>query len=448
MKKSKVCFIIFCLFLLFQSKKTSSQIIGGEITYEFIQGHTYEIKISLFNYLAGGFVDRPSIDSVHVGNTTVTFNRDLYYDFAIEGIRQSIYIETFTFPGAGIYTIDFTLPGRPGNTINIPNSFYTPFAIATELIISPSCPNTSVDFSDNPIWFMQLNKSYRQNMAVLNPDHDSLSYELVSCLGENAQPIPGYFIPPGFNIDPLSGELSSGGFDDTTGIFAFAVKITEWKDGIKSGSVMRDFIIDIHPDTINSYSFESPVISGIPYLTININYVDSSTFPELNVYGEAFSVGNPAIVNIVSGTSISASAQVTWNFDSTHARNHPYIFTFRGSNAVQKTDFTILVNIYGPKPDSCYTISTIGIEEFAKDDVFIIYPNPVGDQFAISSSQFEIDKIEIYNSLGSNVYSSAVNYAPESNQECIVNCEFFPRGIYFLKVTSGGKTFFEKFIKE
>jgi len=442
MKNTFTAFLTACFFLLLPSKKISSQVIGGEITYEFIQGHTYEIKISLFSYSGDGFVDRPSIDSVHVGNNTVTFNRDLYYDFVVEGMRQSIYMETFTFPGAGNYTIGFVLPGRPGNTVNIPNSFFTPFAISTELIVSASCPNTSVDFSDHPIWFMQLNKGYRQNMAVLNPDHDSLSFELVSCLGESFQPIPGYFIPSGFSIDPISGELSSGGFDDTTGIFAFAVKITEWKDGIKSGSVLRDFIVDIHPDTINSYYFESPQITGIPYLTITINYVDSSTFPELNVYGEAFSVGNPAIANIVSGTSITATAQVTWNFDSTHARNHPYIFTFRGSNAVQKTDFTILVNINGPKPDSCYT-APIGIEEISYDNNFLLYPNPVSEKLTISCQPFSIDQIEIYNVLGNKTQSITGNC-----ESCIVNCESFPHGIYFVKATSGNNVFFEKIIKQ
>ena len=279
------------------------------------------------------------------------------------------------------------------------------------------------------------------------------------------QPIPGYFFPPGYYLDAISGELSSPLEPDTTGTFAFAVKITEWKDGVKAGSVIRDYYINIHPDTTTSYYFETPSLAqdtggnyfisvnpGDP-VSLNIEYTDSSTFPGLNVYGEAFSVGNPASVNIASGTSITPSAQLSWTPDSTHSRNYPYIFTYRGFYDIQKTDLTVLVYVSGTQPDSCYT-SPIGIEEFEGEDAFIVLPNPASNQLEIRSKQWAIDAIEIYNSPGSNIYSSTVHHAscPPTPSgyggQCIVNCTSFSPGIYFVKVTSGEKIFIEKFIKE
>ena len=77
---------------------------------------------------------------------------------------------------------------------------------------------------------------------------------------------------------------------------------------------------------------------------------------------------------------------------------------------------------------------------------FTIFPNPVISHFSIRTFNSEIGSIAIYDVLGNKVYYS--NSDPESKQECIVNCEFFPPGIYFVKMTSGEKIFFEKFIKK
>jgi hypothetical protein len=73
----------------------------------------------------------------------------------------------------------------------------------------------------------------------------------------------------------------------------------------------------------------------------------------------------------------------------------------------------------------------------------IIFPNPVSNQFAIDNSGLKFSAIEIYNSLGEKVYSATIHCA-----SCIVHCESFSRGIYFAKINSGEKIFFEKFIKQ
>ena len=74
----KICIVLIAISLFLLSKKTSgSHILGAEVTYEFIQGNTYEIKISLFTFLLGG--DFPVLDSVYVGNSAVSFHRDFLF---------------------------------------------------------------------------------------------------------------------------------------------------------------------------------------------------------------------------------------------------------------------------------------------------------------------------------------------------------------------------------
>jgi hypothetical protein len=72
----------------------------------------------------------------------------------------------------------------------------------------------------------------------------------------------------------------------------------------------------------------------------------------------------------------------------------------------------------------------------------VIYPNPASSQLILDCSQNSINSIEVINLTGEIIYSSVINQA-----SCILNCESFSPGIYFLKATSGENIFFEKFIK-
>jgi len=432
----------------------AGHIWGAEITYEHLYGLVYRISVTAYvdHNVANGNIDWPQLDSVHVGIYMANFQRDSFADIEND-IRINYYSHEITFWTPGNYPIYFVWPNRHGNILNIPNSFFTPFSIRAELPIDPDCPNTSVKFADKPIFYSQKNKIYTHQPSILNPDHDSLSFELDTCLGEYSTTIPGAYIPSGFTIDPVSGEISSGGNPDSTGWYTLAVKISEWKNGSFHGSVLRDFLVWVHADTFNAYGFIPPVLqldSGGNYfqtlnpgdsLSMQIQYVDSSTFPDLNAFGEAFSVGNPTSVSINSGTANTASAQLTWIPDATHSRPYPYIFTFRGSNDIQQTDLTVLVYVNGPKPDSCYS-SLIGIEEFGLDKELIVYPNPVTEIFTISGNQNPLDKIELFNLIGE---SMAV---PINCQLQTANCQVLAPGIYFVKVRGEKEERVAKFVKQ
>jgi hypothetical protein len=63
--------------------------------------------------------------------------------------------------------------------------------------------------------------------------------------------------------------------------------------------------------------------------------------------------------------------------------------------------------------------------------------------------QYAIEKIEIYNMLGENIYSAlAANSRPDSDRECTVDCRNFLPGIYLVKIIAGENIFFKKVIKE
>ncbi len=73
---------------------------------------------------------------------------------------------------------------------------------------------------------------------------------------------------------------------------------------------------------------------------------------------------------------------------------------------------------------------------------FEVYPNPVGNKLVISSQQYVLNTISIYNLLGEKVYSAA---------DCrlhTVDCRLLPPGLYRLEVSSNDKILRANFVKQ
>jgi hypothetical protein len=86
-----------------------------------------------------------------------------------------------------------------------------------------------------------------------------------------------------------------------------------------------------------------------------------------------------------------------------------------------------------------------GISEFDANNSIQIMPNPGNGIFTISLQQFPAKdlKIEIYNSLGQIIDKDILNTKTK-----VIDISGFPKGIYFLKVSSGEKYLFRKIILE
>jgi len=445
-------FLSTCFLFLTTTKcSLASHALGGEITYTHVQGLTYQINITYYSHIPSpqnGSVDRPTLDSVHVGEGVImTFSRDSFVDYPDDDIRVNYYSEVRTFWTTGVHQIYFVDPNRAGNIANIPNSFYIPFAIEAELTISGLCPNSSVRFGDKPIFFAQHNKPYAQNVTAINIDHDSISFELVPCLGENLQPIPGYEFPRNFSIDSISGLITSNGNPDTICKWAFAVKISDWKNGILAGYVIRDYTLEILPDTDATYFFSPPAntlsLTGPVGLPVNSSFyfVDNSG-AGVSVFGEAFASNNSAITVFTNGISDTVFQNTTWTPDFFRPRSSPYIFVYRGGSNKRQADFTLLVYVTGIEYDSCYSPPPIGVPEDLEDENTLqIFPNPVQDQLHITLNNSELKncKVAMYDVMGKEVLREWF-----SGSEILLSVNAIPPGIYLLHVENDGRQYFSK----
>jgi hypothetical protein len=73
-----------------------------------------------------------------------------------------------------------------------------------------------------------------------------------------------------------------------------------------------------------------------------------------------------------------------------------------------------------------------------------LYPNPVKDKCIIHNAQCMMGtacQITIYNVFGDKIYSAA------NKEPLIVDCKYFPSGMYYLEINSGEKIYRTKFLK-
>jgi hypothetical protein len=135
--------------------------------------------------------------------------------------------------------------------------------------------NNSPTFTEYPAPYICVNEPFCYNNGAFDVDGDSLVYSLVTPLGynfgtgtvSNVQFLPGYSVANPISgtttFDPSSGNLCMTA--NTTDIGIVAMKISEYRNGVFVGSVIRDIQIIILPCTT-----VPPVLSGFNGFPANV----------------------------------------------------------------------------------------------------------------------------------------------------------------------------------
>ncbi|MFN8259060.1 MAG: hypothetical protein U0W24_25450 [Bacteroidales bacterium] len=270
MNKLKVVKILFFLAIgiLIQWPVFATHNRAGEITYVQKGDYTFEITLTTYTYTKAP-ADRPELDIYFGDGTYATVpraNGDGTY--LPDDYKKNIYIITHTYPGPGTFIIMMQDPNRNEGVLNIPNSVNIKFAVRTILQINQIVGSNSTPVMLNPpIDKAARNQIFIHNANAFDPDGDSLSYKLVTCLGDNGQPITNYFLPPAKNsikVNPVNGDLVWD-YPENLGIFNVAVEISEWRRGVRIGSIIRDIQIEVVEtdnkppviDTLQDYCVEA-----------------------------------------------------------------------------------------------------------------------------------------------------------------------------------------------
>lgn len=380
---------ILLLVLSFYAKATHNR--AGEITYRWLYGYTYEVKIITYtntNIIGGQqpadrcedtlyFGDGPnSREVVPRSNGTVGLTNCAPIpdgDIIAPGIKKNIYLTTHTYPGPGNYKIYMYDPNRNAGVINIPNSVNQPFYIESYLTIPTfgSVANSSPVLTIPPIDNGCVYKCFVHNPGAYDPDGDSLSYELTTCRTYGGNTVPGYSYPATGSGGYLNVNATNGNLTWCTpqlqGEYNLAMIIREWRknddgDWKNIGYVLRDLQVDIGNCNNNPPQIRQPrdtcVLAGT---LININIYAADTFPPsqpnmvtLTANGGPF-VGAPPVATFASVPSVgTVQGTFSWQTACAHIRRSPYQVTIKAEDndpVVHLVDFkTFNIRIVAPPP--------------------------------------------------------------------------------------------------
>lgn len=343
---------LFLTFLFVSFLVSATHNRGGEISYVHLTGNTYRFTITTCTK-SSAIADRPELEITWGDGTKKdTVSRSSTVSMAPADAQKNYYIIDHTFAGPGTFRVTMEDPNRNAGIVNIggaTNSDQFPFCIATEIVISPFLGvNNSVVFNDCPCPELAcVNKRYCYNPQATDPDGDSLSYSLVPCLGLNclSMSTPAvYQYPSSFggtiSIDPVTGTLCWLN-PARLGEYNIAILVTEWRNGVRMGSVLRDIQI-----TVTVCNNDPPVITTITDTCVvagsSISIPVSATDPNsgdritLTATGAPLTgVSNPGSFSSVSGTS-PVSSSFSWTTDCTNIRKAPFSLYFVATdNGVQ-----------------------------------------------------------------------------------------------------------------
>lgn len=210
----------------------------------------------------------------------------------------------------------------------------------------------------------------------------------------------------------------------------FSIKIWDKIEGV-DGS---DTTVLIYPERNPLDPYAEPDLLNVQYP----NQYNHSGF-RLYCFDNQISVSDTFYVGIQQ----SGDVGILVGFDkNTEAGNQNLFYNLFNEWTPSTLNGSVMMRpVFDESPDDCF-VDWVNAPSYAVlSDEFEIYPNPVSDNLSISFNKInKVNSIEILDVAGKLIE----NFNGYVNQ---VNVGNMPNGIYFIRLTVGGKTGIKKFIK-
>jgi len=362
---------LFSVFMFCAIAAQATHNRAGEITYEHLGGLTFRATITTYT-VPDSPADRPwlplswgdgTIDTVYRSNgggngEVIAF-----------GVKKNTYTATHTYPSASTYVLSMEDPNRNAGILNIPNSVNVVFYIETTLTISPFFGSNSTPVLLNPpIDNACVNRRYIHNPGAYDPDGDSLSYELVTCMAEGGEPIFGYTIPNGVSMNAVTGDLVWE-FPTQQGEYNYAIRINEWRRpaGSDQYSLMGYVIRDLQVTVLSCQNLP-PIVTSVDEICVEVG--DTLTFPvyawDQDGHGVRLTATGGPLVNGISNASFpqptvaanhdTAVSIFRWIPQCGNVQLQPHTMLFRAidnppANEIALTDYhTTFITVVASSP--------------------------------------------------------------------------------------------------
>ncbi len=331
--------VCLCLLAFTSSSSFASHIVGSDLTYSWVSGNTYRVRLTLYADCgpasAGAFSALPSATpqiclyndttQVHVfflSNTGITTGTEVTPPLCPGSLSQC---DSSASPIPGVtlfeYTADYTLPGtsakwefryvgylgtsgsagRAMAITNITSAGSTVMALSAKLD-NTSGHNTSPVLNVIPLPYYAVNMFHNYNPVAIDAEGDSLVYNLIDISNGSAISACTYSTPPTyggglsgtaplltapgtFSFNTFSGQLSF--YPNVLQRAAALYNIKEYRSGVLIGSLQRELTI-----LVNSTSNHLP--GGYFTSPSGCTLVDTTTILVCDTTG-SFSATIPAI---------------------------------------------------------------------------------------------------------------------------------------------------------
>lgn len=341
----KITILLLALFSIFQAKAT--HVVGGEIAVTQTAANVFTIKVRVFRDCNPGNAPMPT--SVNLGiyqkgtnSLLQSFNipritlqqvplGDSCYTPTTLCIQEGVFVQSnVNIPNfVNGYYLQTELFARNGIITNIQNPGGTGMSFYAE-IPDPAIANfnSTPDFGNYPSdGYFCIGFEKKLNFGLVDPDGDLLVYSLVDPLnsvGTSNLTNPGPYPPvvwqnpfslsnicggnPPMSINPTTGVITAN--PSNAGVYVFAVRVEEFRNGVKIGEVRRD----VQYAALNCVQDQPPVFVNLPsQVTVYVNHeacfdilakdADGNDTIYLSVTSNQINLNNTYIPPVQSGNS-------------------------------------------------------------------------------------------------------------------------------------------------
>jgi hypothetical protein len=357
------------------------------------------------------------------------------------------------------YKIMVTECCRNAAILNMSTAVSESFTLEAEFNVDSLSADNSPEFLALPVVVGPINNVWVYNPLPYDADGDSLAWEISTPLSafNNMNPnlvdsCLGYTLPPAdplnpFTLNPVSGELTW--MPNMVGNFVASFKITEYRNGIAIGSVIRDMQYIVIPDStanpLPKYSQNSstPFTFNSINKTNEVSYVpgDAFTFKLLvddanntdaltaNAYSELLQQANTTATFTSTPTGLGKQLLLNFNWQPSSTTKGTKKVVFRTFDGKYYSDFTLMM-LQGSRPASLQSsMATIGTLQ--------IIPNPSNTgaiTLSINAPSSNNAVVNIIDAQGKIVYSSSTQLNKGNN--ILMANTALSSGLYMVKVAT------------
>lgn len=406
-------FFLFCLLAYIPAQ--ASHIYGADLFYTHVSGNTYTITLNAYGDCGSGSVfNSLSSASAEVlrynGNTLVARDTLLIQSptggvevtpvcpsqinntrckvttSSIPGVMKFVYAKTITLSGTSAnwrfrFTGEMvpTQAGRTNSMTNILVNVTNPSVMNLEATLNnTSAANSSPTYTTIPTPFFCINKAASYNPGAIDPNTDSLDYQLVS--GLTATGVVTYLT--GYSAtSPLAAATGSFGASNSTGQVNFTPnlvqqslvvhKVSEYRNGVLVGTSMREMTFVV----LNNCSNNPPggkitnnnagkidvsgniiqVCKSAGTVTFNINATDADLH---NITVSASGLPAGATYTVTNNGGTTPIGAFSWNVSNVAPGSYNFFITFTDDgcplSSKQTVAYTVIVL---PVPSIAFAIT-------------------------------------------------------------------------------------------